>query len=348
MFPGSQIGTKEPWTKVHKLSTTEWLQYEGTKFSKSKKVGVFGDSAKDTGIGPDVSIHSRTFMSGSEVLINHQIWRYYLLSRRPETADSEFQWSEFVSANNNDLLKNLGNFNQRVQKFCQAKFDSTVPDYTKYESDGLTAHIKEINSLLAEYNGFMEATRLKDGQRLILAISSVGNKLLQDNKLDNRLLTEEPDRCAAVIGLALNQLQLLASISAPYMPTTAKEIFAQLGLEPSPSIPEVWDHKLIKPGHKLGTPKPLFNQIPDAKIEEWREKFGGEEARLAREAKAKEQEEKRLKKVADKEKKKAKKAAASAASKENVGVEGAEKREVADPKVEQVTEAIGKTDIHAS
>lgn len=54
MFPGSQIGTREPWTKVHKLSTTEWLQYEGTKFSKSKGVGVFGNSAKDTGISADV------------------------------------------------------------------------------------------------------------------------------------------------------------------------------------------------------------------------------------------------------------------------------------------------------
>lgn len=60
MFPGSQIGTKEPWTKVHKLSTTEWLQYEGTKFSKSKGVGVFGNSAKDTGIGADVSATSQT------------------------------------------------------------------------------------------------------------------------------------------------------------------------------------------------------------------------------------------------------------------------------------------------
>lgn len=325
MFPGSQIGTREPWTKVHKLSTTEWLQYEGTKFSKSKGVGVFGNSAKDTGIGPD-------------------IWRYYLLSRRPETADSEFQWWEFVSANNNDLLKNLGNFNQRVQKFCQAKFDSTVPDYTKYTSDGLDANVKEINALLQEYNGFMEATKLKDGQRLILAISSVGNKLLQENKLDNRLLTEEPDRCAAVIGTALNLLKLLASIVAPYMPGTAKEIFAQLGVEPSPSIPEAWQVGDIKPGHKLGTPKPLFSQIPDAKIEEWREAYGGEEARLAKEAKAKEQEEKRLKKLADKEKKKAKKLAA----KEGVGAEAAEKREVADPRIEAVTEQMAQADVHTS
>lgn len=37
---------------------------------------MFGNNARDTGIDPD-------------------IWRYYLLSRRPETSDSEFKW-EYV------------------------------------------------------------------------------------------------------------------------------------------------------------------------------------------------------------------------------------------------------------
>lgn len=325
MFPGSQIGTKEPWTKVHKLSTTEWLQYEGTKFSKSKGVGVFGNNAKDTGIGPD-------------------IWRYYLLSRRPETADSEFKWVEFVDANNNDLLKNLGNFNQRVLKFCQAKYDSVVPDYTKYTSEGLDTQIKEVNALLKEYNQQMDGTNLRDGLAKILAISALGNKLLQDNKLDNRLLAEEPDRCAAVIGMALNHISLLASIVAPYLPATSKNMFSQLGLEPSPSIPDTWATDVIKPGHKLGTPALLFSQIPPTKVDEWREAYGGEEARKAREEKAREAAEKAAKRKADKEKKKAKKAAA----KSEVGVEAAEKMEVADPAIEAVTEAIAKTDVHTS
>lgn len=325
MFPGSQIGTREPWTKVHKLSTTEWLQYEGTKFSKSKGVGVFGNNAKDTGIAAD-------------------IWRYYLLSRRPETSDSEFKWVEFVDANNNDLLKNLGNFNQRVLKFCQAKYESIVPDYTKYTSEGLDTYVKEVNTLLKEYNQHMDGTNLRDALAKILAISTTGNKLLQDNKLDNKLLVDEPDRCAAVIGIAINHIALLASIVAPYLPATSKNMFSQIGLEPSPSIPDVWTTDVIKPGHKLGTPALLFSQIPPAKVEEWREAYGGEEARKAREEKAREAAEKAAKRKADKEKKKAKKAAA--ASKE--GVEAGEKAEVADPAIEAVTEAIAKTDVHTS
>ncbi|KAK7749510.1 hypothetical protein SLS53_000085 [Cytospora paraplurivora] len=334
VFPGSQIGTRDNWTKVHKLSTTEYLNYEESKFSKSKGVGVFGNNAKDTGIEPNV-------------------WRYYLLSRRPETADSEFKWTEFVDANNNDLLKNIGNLNQRVLKFCQAKYDSIVPDYTKYTSEGLDAHVKEVNALLKEYNTHLDATKLRAGLQAVLAISALGNKLLQDNRIDNRLLTEEPDRCAAVIGLALNHISLVASVLAPYMPGTAVSIFEQLGLEPQPSIPDTWVTDGIKPGHKLGTPKLLFTQIPAAKVEEWREAYGGEEVRKAKELAAKKAEEKRLAKEREKEKKRQKKLAAAQA-KENeqpatkASVESTEKKELTDPAIENLTEAIAKADVHTS
>lgn len=54
VFPGSQIGTRESWTMLHHISTTEYLQYEGGKFSKSRGVGVFGNNARDTGIPPSV------------------------------------------------------------------------------------------------------------------------------------------------------------------------------------------------------------------------------------------------------------------------------------------------------
>jgi methionyl-tRNA synthetase len=91
IFPGSQIGTEDKWTKLHNISTTEYLNYETGKFSKSRGVGVFGDSAKETGIPPSV-------------------WRYYLLANRPETSDTQFSWADFVAANNNELLANFGNF----------------------------------------------------------------------------------------------------------------------------------------------------------------------------------------------------------------------------------------------
>jgi methionyl-tRNA synthetase len=93
-FPSVQIGDGRDWTTLHHLSTTgehrswplsislivcssEYLNYEGGKFSKSHNRGVFGPAAKETGIPPSV-------------------WRYYLLSTRPETADAMFSWVDCV------------------------------------------------------------------------------------------------------------------------------------------------------------------------------------------------------------------------------------------------------------
>ena len=275
MFPGSQIGSGDNWTQVRHISATEYLNYEGGKFSKSRGIGVFGNSAKDTGIDADV-------------------WRYYLLSRRPENgADTEFKWEEFISVNNNDLLKNVGNFVNRVIKFCHAKMGGVVPHYTVSDE-----HQSNVNTLLTSYNTHLEDMRLRLGLSTILQISALGNKFLQDHKLDNRLFTENPEVCANVIGTALNQIHLLANLLSPFMPKTAESIFEQLGVESMPKIPDTWAAKTLEEGHKLGESRTLFSMIPAAKLEEWREAYGGSAIREQ--------------KLADAEKAAAKKAAKAA------------------------------------
>lgn len=145
VFPGSQIGSCDNWTQAQHVSATAYLNYEGGKFSKSKGVGVFGNNARDTGIDTD-------------------IWRYYLLSRRPESGtDTEFKWEEFADVNNNDLLKNIGNLVNRVVKFCHAKMGGVVPTYTVLED-----HQSNFNALLTTYIAHLEAMKLRLGLSTIL------------------------------------------------------------------------------------------------------------------------------------------------------------------------------------
>jgi len=75
---------------LHHISTTEFLNYENIKFSKSRNTGIFGDDAQNTGIPPEV-------------------WRYYLLTNRPEQSDTKFLLSDFKQKNNSELLSNVGN-----------------------------------------------------------------------------------------------------------------------------------------------------------------------------------------------------------------------------------------------
>ena len=64
IFPATLLGTGKTWTMVNHLMSTEYLNYEDDKFSKSRGIGVFGNDAQQTGIPSD-------------------IWRFYLMYTRP-------------------------------------------------------------------------------------------------------------------------------------------------------------------------------------------------------------------------------------------------------------------------
>lgn len=55
IFPATLLGTRQKWTLMRNISVTEYLNYEGGKFSKSRGIGVFGNDAKDTGIPSEAS-----------------------------------------------------------------------------------------------------------------------------------------------------------------------------------------------------------------------------------------------------------------------------------------------------
>ena len=281
------------------LIPSEYLNYENTKFSKSRSIGVFGDQAKDTGIPTSV-------------------FRYYLLSSRPETSDTQFEWSSFVLANNSILLANIGNFVNRIVKFVNAKFDGVVPAYALGFKDAVkegdadakpfdfAAWVGDVQKLLDEYIAEMDGVHLRSGLEKATAISSLGNTLLQ-GRLDNASLEKEPERTKTVIGYALSLCALLASALSPFVPSTSDSIVAQLNLADGlPLIPDTFDAAAIAPGHKIGKAAYLFSRIDDKKVAEWKDKFGGTAEDKLAEIEAKK------KKLADKERKKASKAAKAA------------------------------------
>jgi methionine--tRNA ligase/methionine--tRNA ligase beta chain len=108
LFPSTLIGSGRNWTKPHHLSSTEYLNYEVGKFSKSKGVGVFGSDAKDSGIPADA-------------------WRFYLFYNRPEKADAQFSWSDFQERYNGELIGNLGNLVNRTLTFVSRYYGRRIP-----------------------------------------------------------------------------------------------------------------------------------------------------------------------------------------------------------------------------
>jgi methionyl-tRNA synthetase len=48
IFPATLLGTGKKWTMVKHLMSTEYLNYEDDKFSKSRGIGVFGNDAQES------------------------------------------------------------------------------------------------------------------------------------------------------------------------------------------------------------------------------------------------------------------------------------------------------------
>lgn len=161
IFPACQLGTRDNYTIVNHLVAVEYLNYEDTKFSKSRGTGVFGSDARETGIAAD-------------------IWRFYLLYIRPESQDSNFSWDDFMTKNNSELLNNVGNFVNRALVFVSNNFDGIVPEMNLTDDDKQI--VAAINLEIKAYLELLSGAKLRDGLRHLLNISRLGNQHIQATK----------------------------------------------------------------------------------------------------------------------------------------------------------------------
>ncbi|XP_062109223.1 probable methionine--tRNA ligase [Humulus lupulus] len=272
MFPSTLLGTGEDWTMMKTISVTEYLNYESGKFSKSKGIGVFGNDAKDTNIPVEV-------------------WRYYLLTNRPEVSDTLFTWADLQAKLNSELLNNLGNFINRVLSFIAKPagqgYDSILPDIPHDVSDPLTEKLADkVGKYVEQYVEAMEKVKLKQGLKTAMSISSEGNAYLQESQFW-KLYKEDQPRCSIVMKTSVGLVHILACLLEPFMPSFSREVFKQLNLEPEQlslsdekgdidRARKPWD--IVPSGHKIGKPEPLFKELKDEEVESFRQRFAGSQA----------------------------------------------------------------------
>lgn len=263
VFPGSLLSSGKNWTMLHHLSTSEYLNYEGGKFSKSRGFGVFGNDAKDTGIPCEV-------------------WRYYLLINRPEASDSAFTWNDLAVKNNDELINNLGNFINRTVGFLYKNFDGIVPEINEDDSENLEFE-KKINKELAEYTAIMDKVNLKAGLKKVMAISSIGNQYLQTKQPWKLLKQDKRKEAGSALVFAANLVVLVVSIAEPFLGSKFSEkVYDQLGLVHTPGennlIPDEFGlQKWIVPGQKTKAPAILFHKLEAKRMDELRLKYPGEQ-----------------------------------------------------------------------
>ncbi|MDR0447807.1 MAG: methionine--tRNA ligase [Treponema sp.] len=258
IFPSTLLGSGENWTKLHHMSSSEYLNYESGKFSKTRGIGVFGSDAMETGIPADV-------------------WRFYIFYNRPEKADALFSWKDFQEKVNGELIGNLGNLVNRTLSFVNRYYEGKIP-----ESDAASPlSWDEVRRLEKEITGKLEWAELRDAFRLVFELSSYANKVFQDAE-PWKYRKEDPPRAAAVIRDLCHVVRDIAVLLAPYLPESALRIAAFFGhnLDSGPAVSAAsldWS-SLGDTGNLAGKTvncEVLFTKLEDERIAELRENYSG-------------------------------------------------------------------------
>ena len=246
IFPSSLLATGEKWTMLYHMSSTEYLNYEGGKFSKSRGIGVFGNDVEETGIPADV-------------------WRFYMFYNRPEKQDFTFTWKDLQEKVNKELIGNLSNLVNRTLTFVKRFYPEGL-GVGELKED-LVAIIKEKES---EITSLLERAEERDALRAIFALSDIGNKAFQDGE-PWKMRTQEPEEAKKLLRTLLYLIRDLSVMVTPYMPTTGEKILAMLS-----SSGLKWDSVSSFKGEiKIADIELLFSKLEDKTIDELRERYSG-------------------------------------------------------------------------
>ena len=265
IFPSTLIGSGKDWTKLFHMSSTEYLNYESGKFSKSKGIGVFGSDAKESGIPADM-------------------WRFYIFYNRPEKSDTQFTWKDFQEKVNSELVGNLANLVNRTTTFVARYYGGKIPEGKSDET--LWTQVREAEKRITE---LYDRADLKDAFHEIFALSSIANKAFQDGE-PWKARTENPEKAASLIRDLCYIIKDLMILVHPVMPQYAEKVlgfFGKKGCTHKIGIPAqkdalLWDNLGKTEGlSEVVHTEIIFTPLDNAKTDAYRTRYAGTQAERA-------------------------------------------------------------------
>ena len=238
IFPSLLLATHEDYVLPWQVSSTEFILFNGQKFSKSKKVGVWIDEALK--VAPA------------------EYWRYVLIAIRPETRDANFTWRDFESHVNSELNDVLGNFVHRTLTFVNNYFDSKIPEPQELDSKD-EALKNRIESSPSKVSQLFDQFQLRSALGEIIELARAGNQYLSEREPWHLIKTDRA-KTATTLYFATQLVRSIGILISPFLPETAQHIRTQLNLTGEEGW---WDAGTLalKAGHAIGKATPLFHKV---------------------------------------------------------------------------------------
>lgn len=225
ILPGLLLGINENYLLPDKIVSTEYLNFNDQKFSKSKGIGM-------------------TILDAIEKY-NTDTLRFHLIKNGPETKDANFTDDDYTLTHN-EITNKLGNFVNRTLKY---KGLLQIPN------GNIDKDVKEyIENLYKEISEYIEKIEFRNATNKIIELLDYANKYYDDKKpwiqfkenkseFDNIIYT-----CAVIIANISNVIE-------PFMPETAEKIRNYLKIEQ-----KTWNYIDIQEEVELKNIEPLFER----------------------------------------------------------------------------------------
>ena len=221
---------------------------------------------------------SRNWYIGLKEFLEHypsDYLRYYLVSINPYSQDDlNFDWDDFATRINSELIGNLGNFVNRALGFTKKAFDGKVPEKDTFDEKDTEAEQK-IKDLAVVVGSLIEQNHLDRALKKIMEFSSYFNQYFQHKEPWKK----GPGTTSCVF-LSVNAARSIAIAIMPFMPKSAQKIWSQLGLEGMIEKSASWENMSqleIVVGHRLGEATPLFAKVEKEDIEKQKKQLGPSE-----------------------------------------------------------------------
>ena len=250
-LPAMRIGMQNEFKLPDFIPTRGHLMLQSKKISKSRNWYI--------GLKDFITIYPADYL------------RFYLALITPYSQDDlNFDWEEFASRINSELIGNVGNFVNRALGFTQKSLSGVVPNTNEFDASDKEAQDK-INNFSSELSPLMEDNSLDKALKKIIEFSAHFNQYFQK---------KEPwkggDGANNCVFISVNAVKSLALSLCPFLPESSQKIWEQLGMSGSVSE-QSWSSisKIeIKGGHKIGPASPLFKKVEAADIELHKARLG--------------------------------------------------------------------------
>ena len=211
--------------------------------------------------GEKMSKTRGTMIEPTEVLEKYSadVLRYYLMREVPFNGDGDFSWARIEQRYNADLANDLGNLVNRTLSMIGRYRQGVVPKVGPPDAldDNLRATAAKA---AASYEERMNKLDYSAALEVLWTFVARANRYVEESK--PWALAKDPalaGRLDSVLYNLAESVRLISVLVTPFVPTTAPQIRAQLGVADKLDVlaeEVVWGR--LAPGVKIGRVAPLF------------------------------------------------------------------------------------------